>query len=76
MTDFIIIVMAIFGFSVLCSWTRNGFSMGVFISAISISMCVLIWQGVLPFYMFVAPILITVAMLVGDRLGRQEAVDE
>ena len=66
LTFYLIAIMAIFGLSGLVSITKKGFSMGIFECSLVISLGILIWQHILPFYVIVFNVLIIAAILFSD----------
>jgi len=57
-TDYLIVIGAILGFSIAASITKNGFSTNVFLTGVAICISVLIWVPMLPRYLIIVPILI------------------
>jgi hypothetical protein len=66
LTFYLIAIMAIFGLSGLVSITKKGFSLGIFECSLVISMGILIWQHIFPFYIIVFNVLIIAAILFSD----------
>jgi len=57
-TDYLIVIGAILGFSIAVSITKDGFSTNVFLTGVAICIAVLVWIPLLPRYLIIIPILI------------------
>ena len=74
MMDYIIVIGALVVVSAACSLTRKGFSLGIFIAAISIGICILVWGDMLPFYALVFTVILIVMQLFKDE--KNESISE
>ena len=63
MMDYIIVIGAMVVVSAACSLTRKGFSLGIFLAAMSIGISILVWADMLPFYALVFAIILIVLQL-------------
>jgi hypothetical protein len=67
--EYLIVIVAIFGFSAVASMTKQGFSTNIFLVSIIISINVLVWQNVLPFWTIIICIFLIVGILFTDDSG-------
>ena len=67
--EYLIVIVAIFGMSVFASKTRNGFSTNIFLVSVIISINVLVWQNVLPFWTIIICAFIIIGILFMDDSG-------
>lgn len=67
--EYMIVIAAIFTFSVLASLTRKGFSTNIFLVSVIISINVLVWQEVVPFWTIIICALLIIGMLFTDDSG-------
>lgn len=73
---YLVPIMAAIGISLACAMiSKRGFSINIFITAISISIGILIWTGIAPYYTIVISILLIIGMLFSNTGQPQESVE-
>lgn len=73
--DFLIGIVAVIGMSALCAIiTKRVFSLKLFLTAMNLGFCILMWQGLLPMWMIVVVILSITAMLFAGMVEEKTGV--
>lgn len=67
--EYLVIIGAIFALSVASSITRKGFSTSIFLLAVIISINVLVWQEMLPYWTIILCLLLVAGIFFSDNTG-------
>ena len=74
--EVIVPIAALIVVSAACAITRKGFSVGIFMAAISVGISILVWSTMLPFYALTfAAIMIVLILFKDGTPSRSESVE-